>query len=362
MTQLAGPLAGRSRLQGGSGGREDPVGNKILLIDDSVTVQKIITLTFSDEGVEVVTMDNGEEAITRLQYMRPALVMADVSIPGKNGYDVCAYIKNNPELKHIPVILLIPGFETYDAERARRVGADHHLTKPFQSIRSLIATVKNLIEGEVPVNTPAAGVAGVEMKRGLGLIRSRAETVIDPLPEEQSVFDQTTETTAPVPPVPSELSIEISGETSGEPFGRLELDEVLDLDPLDELPISETGSQVSEQDEIQRVTAVEEVEPAILAHDSGSLLPSHDIAPEVIDDIVERVAQRVAELLAVEISRQVREVVTPAIVDQFGEELADRISGEVARSLSDRTLMPEVAPLVSLSYDDPDQLLELDEF
>jgi CheY-like chemotaxis protein len=356
------PLAGRSRLQGGSGGREDPVGNKILLIDDSVTVQKIITLTFSDEGVEVVTMDNGEEAITRLQYMRPALVMADVSIPGKNGYDVCAYIKNNPELKHIPVILLIPGFETYDAERARRVGADHHLTKPFQSIRSLIATVKNLIEGDLPVNTPAVGVAGGEMKRGLDLIRSRAETVIDPLPEEPSVFDQITETAAQVPPVPEDLSIETSGETSGESPGRLELDEVLDLDAPDEIPISETGLQASEQDEIQIVTAVEEVEPAILAGGLGSALTSRDIAPEVVDDIVERVAQRVVELLAAEISRQVREVVTPAIVDQLGEELAGRISGEVARSLSGQTVMPDVAPLATLGYDDPDQLLELDEF
>ena len=110
------------------------------------------------------------------------------------------------------------------------------------------------------------------------------------------------------------------------------------------------------------MTAVEEVEPTILARDSGSVLTSRDIAPEVIDDIVERVAQRVVELLAAEISRQVREVVTPAIVDQLGEELAGRISGEVARSLSDRTAMPEVAPLATLSYDDPDQLLELDEF
>lgn len=340
------------------------MGNKILLIDDSVTVQKIITLTFSDEGVEVVTMDNGEEAITRLQYLRPALVMADVSIPGKNGYDVCAYIKNNPELKHIPVILLIPGFETYDAERARRVGADHHLTKPFQSIRSLIATVKNLIEGEVPVNTPAAGMAGFEMKRGLGLIRSRAETVIDPLPEEQFFFDQTTEAEVPVPTVPSELSIETSGETSGEPFGRLELDEVLDLDAHDEIPVSEAGSDESEPggtgNEIQRVTTVEEGEPALLTSDSERGLLSRAIAPEVVDDIVERVAQRVVELLVVEISRQVREVLTPAIVDQLGEDLADRISDEVARSLSARTLMPEVAPQVTLSYDDPDQLLELD--
>lgn len=121
------------------------MGNKILLIDDSVTVQKIITLTFSDEGFDVVTVDSGDEAINRLAYMRPALVMADVSIPGRNGYDVCAFIKGNPELKNIPVILLVPGFEAYDAERANRAGADCHLTKPFQSIRSLIATVKSLM-------------------------------------------------------------------------------------------------------------------------------------------------------------------------------------------------------------------------
>ncbi|NOT60653.1 MAG: response regulator [Acidobacteria bacterium] len=122
--------------------------HKILLADDSVTVQKIVTLTFSDEGVDVVPVNNGDEAIRRLQSLRPALVMADVSIPGKNGYEICAFVKSHPELKHIPVILLVPAFEPFDEERAARAGADHHLTKPFQSIRTLIATVKSLIEPE----------------------------------------------------------------------------------------------------------------------------------------------------------------------------------------------------------------------
>jgi CheY-like chemotaxis protein len=122
------------------------LGYKILLADDSVTVQKIITLTFSDEGADVSTVNNGEEAITRLRYIRPDLVMADVSIPGKDGYDICEFVKTHPDLKGTPVILLVPAFEPYDEERARRVGADYHLTKPFQSIRTLISTVKNLIE------------------------------------------------------------------------------------------------------------------------------------------------------------------------------------------------------------------------
>src|SRR5262249_42013119 len=124
--------------------------DKILLGEDSVTVQKIITLTFSDEGVDVLAVNNGDDAIQRLQYMRPALVMADVSIPGKNGYEICEYVKTHPEMRHTPVVLLVPAFEPFDEERARQIGADYHLTKPFQSIRTLISTVKNLIEPEAP--------------------------------------------------------------------------------------------------------------------------------------------------------------------------------------------------------------------
>jgi len=133
------------------------VGYKILLADDSVTVQKIITLTFSDEGVDVITVNNGDEAISRLQYMRPALVMADVSIPGRNGYEICEFVKRHPEMEDTPVILLVPAFEPFDEERARRIGADYHLTKPFQSIRTLISTVKNLMERKADGQFSVAG-------------------------------------------------------------------------------------------------------------------------------------------------------------------------------------------------------------
>ncbi len=90
------------------------MGYKILLADDSVTVQKIITLTFSDEGADVLAVNNGDDAIHRLQYMRPALVMADVSIPGKNGYEICEFVKNHPEMKNTQVVLLVPAFEPFD--------------------------------------------------------------------------------------------------------------------------------------------------------------------------------------------------------------------------------------------------------
>lgn len=141
------------------------MGYKILLADDSVTVQKIITLTFSDEGVDVVTVNNGDEAISRLQYLRPALVMADVSIPGRNGYEICEFVKMHPEMKETPVILLVPAFEPFDEERARRIGADYHLTKPFQSIRTLISTVKDLAERKSDADLSVVG-SGLTAIRG----------------------------------------------------------------------------------------------------------------------------------------------------------------------------------------------------
>ena len=127
---------------------------KILLADDSATVQKIITLTFSDEGVEVIAVNNGDEAIDRLRRLRPALVMADICIPGKDGYEICEFVKTHPEMEGTPVILLVPAFEPFDEERARRIGADHHLTKPFQSIRMLISVVKNLIGHKAAAEFP----------------------------------------------------------------------------------------------------------------------------------------------------------------------------------------------------------------
>ncbi|MCM3902410.1 MAG: response regulator [Pyrinomonadaceae bacterium] len=120
-------------------------GRKLLLADDSITIQKVVALTFADEGVEVVTVGDGREAIEKLQGITPDIVLADVFMPKANGYEVCEYIKQNAKLKHIPVMLLVGSFEPFDEVEARRVGADDILTKPFQSIRRLIDKVGGLV-------------------------------------------------------------------------------------------------------------------------------------------------------------------------------------------------------------------------
>ena len=122
-------------------------GKKLLLADDSITIQKVVDLTFADEGVTVLTVNNGREAIEKLNEFAPDIVLADVFMPQLSGYEVCEHIKQNEQFKHIPVMLLVGSFEPFDEAEARRVGADDTLTKPFQSIRNLIDKVSVLVGG-----------------------------------------------------------------------------------------------------------------------------------------------------------------------------------------------------------------------
>ncbi len=118
---------------------------KLLLADDSITIQKVVNLTFADEGIEVIAVGDGDSAMRKFDEFMPDLVMADVNMPGLNGYEVCRIIKNTEETQHIPVILLVGSFEPFDENEAKEVGADDFLTKPFQSIRQLVNKVTDLL-------------------------------------------------------------------------------------------------------------------------------------------------------------------------------------------------------------------------
>ncbi len=125
---------------------------RILLADDSITIQKVVNLTFADEGIEVVAVSNGDLAERRLAEVAPDLVLADIFMPGKNGYELCESIKENPQFRNVPVVLLVGAFEPFDQVEARRVRADAHLTKPFES-RTLVETVRRLIAASSQTTT-----------------------------------------------------------------------------------------------------------------------------------------------------------------------------------------------------------------
>lgn len=135
---------------------------KILLADDSITIQKVVELTFSDGDYEVVATNNGNKAIQRLGEVRPDIILSDIIMPEKNGYELCEYVKSHPDYRHIPVILLTGTFEPFDPDRAEKAGCDAVITKPFES-QSLIHKVEELIEqsgsGAKAVSTAQASPA-----------------------------------------------------------------------------------------------------------------------------------------------------------------------------------------------------------
>jgi len=114
----------------------------ILLADDSVTIRKIVELTFGDTDIRVESVASGREALERLRDLRPDLVLADVVMPGPSGYEVCRAVKASD--RPVPVLLLAGTFEPFDAEQARDCGSDGHLTKPFDS-RLLVERVERLL-------------------------------------------------------------------------------------------------------------------------------------------------------------------------------------------------------------------------
>ena len=130
---------------------------KLLLADDSVTIQRVIELTFADEEVTVVAVGDGQQAIDRVRSDRPDIVLADIGMPERDGYEVAAFIKGDPEFAHIPVLLLTGAFEPIDEARARAVGCDGVLVKPFEP-QMVISRVRDLLAGN-RVGAPTGGSA-----------------------------------------------------------------------------------------------------------------------------------------------------------------------------------------------------------
>ena len=116
----------------------------LLLADDSVTIQRVIELTFADEDVTVVAVSDGDQAIARLESSPPDIVLADIGMPGRNGYEVAKYVKQSLTLSHIPVVLLTGAFEPVDQARATEAGCDGVLAKPFEP-QLVISRVKDLL-------------------------------------------------------------------------------------------------------------------------------------------------------------------------------------------------------------------------
>lgn len=193
------------------------MGKKILLADDSITIQKVIELTFSDEDFEVVTVGNGRLALERVQEAPPDILLCDIIMPEKDGYDVCDFVKKSPSLAHIPVLLLTGAFEPFDQERAARVGCDGFLAKPFEP-QTLIAKVKDLLarSDKPAAAAPAPPVAPPTPVAFQPAAAAATPAVPEPMPfgapavDDEPFFSAEPEPSAPVaPPVPPAAAVPV---------------------------------------------------------------------------------------------------------------------------------------------------------
>ncbi len=135
---------------------------KLLLADDSVTIQKVISITFASDDYELVVVGDGDSAIEKAKEVSPDIILADIAMPGKTGYEVCEAVKNDPALSHIPVMLLAGTFEPLDSDEAQRVKANDSIVKPFES-QELIDKVNAILASFVPRDEAHAEESELEM-------------------------------------------------------------------------------------------------------------------------------------------------------------------------------------------------------
>ncbi|MDJ0785844.1 MAG: response regulator [Myxococcota bacterium] len=198
----------------------------LLLADDSVTIQKVVGISFASEDIELVTVDNGDDAVAKAREVRPDIVLADVVMPGMNGYEVCEAIKSDPQLRHVPVLLLTGTFEAFDEGQADEAGADGHITKPFEA-QSLVDLVNaRLADAPAPPPAPEPALAAdstLDPVTPAPVEAPEALTTLEPVPvgeaaPEPPAFDFAAgaETQIPSEPAPAPV-VEVNPTPSEEP-------------------------------------------------------------------------------------------------------------------------------------------------
>ena len=118
---------------------------RILVADNSITIQKIVAMAFENEDAEVEGIGDGQKAFDRISEFKPDIVLADVDMPGLNGFQLCKKIKGASDLKNIKVMLLASDFECFDEELFKKCRAENHISKPFKSV-DIVEMVTRVME------------------------------------------------------------------------------------------------------------------------------------------------------------------------------------------------------------------------
>lgn len=141
---------------------------KVLVADDSITIQKVIGIIFSGDEYSLTVVDNGKTAVDKAREIIPDILLIDALMPGMTGYEVSEVVRSTPSLAAKPILILTGSFEPFDEEKAKKCGADDFIAKPFES-QHILTKVKELLElgaarekdGQTAVPQPAPAATAV---------------------------------------------------------------------------------------------------------------------------------------------------------------------------------------------------------
>jgi len=346
---------------------------KLLLADDSVTIQRVIELTFADEDVQVIAVGDGRQAIDRIAAERPDIVLADIGMPGCDGYEVSSFVKSTPDLADIPVLLLTGAFEPLDESRAAASRCDGILAKPFEP-QQLIAKVKDLLGRRgypAPAAPPAAVDTAVPVTLGPGPGAADELGAAPPSASSRNTPVEDLELIAPIPPRDrsslddyfdrldaafANLATAPAATASDSPANGVEDDlggdEALwGTRPVEDRGPIEAGGPVAEP--VRAVAAPDDSAPppamatpelfsALLEAEqrgeapAGDGLPSWPPAAPSIDELAEQVTSQVVERLADRSVRELAERTVRDVAERLVREEIQRLKERVAASHSGR--------------------------
>ncbi|HEY3103279.1 MAG TPA: response regulator [Pyrinomonadaceae bacterium] len=245
-------------------------GSKLLLADDSAAIRKVIDLTFTDEGMQVTTVGDGHDALEELNQSKPDIVLADIYMPGVDGYELCKFIKQSERFRGVPVMLLVGSFEPFDEAEAKRAGADDVVTKPFQSIRDLVSRVGSLVS-----HKDVAPADDAQNNSVLGLNQSQAEAMAAEEPEvtaaasdeispahEAETAEPSTNVFVEAPALET-VETPVAQEHTRPPDIELQTADTRELEPITELTAVEAETEFCDTIEVEVVQQFESTAPAV---------------------------------------------------------------------------------------------------
>jgi len=298
---------------------------KVLLADDSVTIQKVVKIILADGDYALQVVDNGEAALAKAQVDRPDIVLADVYMPGKNGYELCAAIKQEPTLAGVPVLLLSGTFEAFDESRALAVGADGWIAKPFES-SALIEQIDGVLARSATVAAfPGATVEADEVSAVSVTEPDIWATLEMDTPQTEGNKDFSVDETVEEEDAFDEVELEADGLWDDEPL--LDQDES-NLELAEE---QETQTDDLDFDEIDAVTAssIELAPSEVLAQSPEEevlFLDESDLLIEDVEDVDTNTEEETFEFITQEESLLQEPVEEPVEVFADNSLVADELS------------------------------------